>query len=269
MSGQPIQPYDNSLNPVIIPAPQHIEVSPRGGYTNFKKRVSRQNPNLPAEGYNLIIEKKQITIEYADKNGLRYANNTLTQLLNFYWGNLIPCTTITDYPRFRYRGLHLDVSRHYFNIDFLNKYAEMAAQYRFNVIHLHLTDDQGWRFESNLYPKLNTVSAYRSGTQIGPYALHKFDTFGGAIQYGGYYTQETLSEFAGVCKEKMGITVIPEIEMPGHALAALAADVAAVANLPDPIGEIFDERTLPNGLQVHRQRVPSGCWAWCTNRGRT
>ena len=223
MSGQILQPYDNSLNPVIIPAPQSIELSPRGGFTKFKKKVSRQNPNLPAEGYKLTIKRNNITLEYADKNGLLYANNTLSQLIDLYGDEKIPCTTITDYPRFRYRGLHLDVSRHYFNIDFLNKYAEMAAQYRFNVIHLHLTDDQGWRFESNLYPKLNTVSAYRSGTQIGPYALHKFDTFGGAIQYGGYYTQETLSEFAGVCKEKMGITVIPEIEMPGHALAALAA----------------------------------------------
>jgi hexosaminidase len=213
------KPYDNSLNPGIIPAPQNIEVSPRGGYTKFKKEVSRLNTNLPAEGYKLIIEKKQITIEYADQNGLRYANNSLSQLLNFYRGNLIPCMTITDAPRFPYRGMHLDVSRHYFHIDFLHKYAEMAAQYRFNVIHLHLTDDQGWRFESKRYPKLNSISSTRSGTQTGPYSLQHFDS----LAYRGYYEQGQLNWFAMSCAHEFGITVIPEIEMPGHALAALAA----------------------------------------------
>lgn len=213
------KPYDNSLNPGIIPAPQHIEVSPRGGYTKYKKKVSRLNTNLPAEGYKLIIEKKLITIEYADQNGLRYANNSLSQLLNFYRGNLIPCMTITDAPRFPYRGMHLDVSRHYFHIDFLHKYAEMAAQYRFNVIHLHLTDDQGWRFESKRYPKLNSISSTRSGTQTGPYSLQHFDS----LAYRGYYEQGQLNWFEMSCAHEFGITVIPEIEMPGHALAALAA----------------------------------------------
>ena len=121
------KPYDNSLNPGIIPAPQHIEISPKGGYTKFKKKVSRLNTNLPAEGYKLIIEKKQITIEFADNNGLDYGNNTLLQMMDFY-DEKIPCMTITDHPQFRYRGIHLDVSRHFFDIGFLFKYAEMAAQ---------------------------------------------------------------------------------------------------------------------------------------------
>ena len=80
MSGQILQPYENSLNPGIIPAPQHIELSPRGGYSKFKKEVSRQNPNLPAEGYKLSIKKKQITIEYADHNGLIYGNLSLIHI---------------------------------------------------------------------------------------------------------------------------------------------------------------------------------------------
>jgi hexosaminidase len=213
------KPYDNSLNPGIIPAPQHIEVSPRGGYTKFKKKVSRLNTNLPAEGYKLIIEKKLITIEYADNNGLDYGNNTLLQIMDFYDDEKIPCMTITDHPRFRYRGIHLDVSRHFFDIGFLFKYAEMAAQYRFNVIHLHLTDDQGWRFESKRYPKLNSISSTRSGTQTGPYSLQHFDS----LAYRGYYEQDQLTYFAKDCHDAYGITVIPEIEMPGHALAALAA----------------------------------------------
>ena len=211
--------YNPALNPGIIPAPQMIEMSPRGGYTKFKKEVSRQTPNLPAQGYKLIIEKKQITIEYADRLGLKYAHNTLIQLLFFYGGNLIPCMTITDYPRFQYRGMHLDVSRHFFDDYFLYKYAEMASKYKFNVIHLHLTDDQGWRLESKRYPKLNTISSTRSGTQTGPYSLQHFDTFA----YRGNYSQEFLQEFANFCHHIYGITVIPEIEMPGHALAALAA----------------------------------------------
>ena len=80
MSGQAVQPYDNTLNPGIIPAPQQIEVSPRGGYTKFKKKVSRLNPNLPAEGYKLSLKRNKITLEYADENGLRYGNNTLVQI---------------------------------------------------------------------------------------------------------------------------------------------------------------------------------------------
>jgi hexosaminidase len=219
LSGQSLQPYNNAINPGIIPAPQHIEVSPKGGYTKFKKKISRLNPNLPAEGYKLIIEKKQITIEYADNNGWDYGDNTLLQIMDFYDDEKIPCMTITDHPRFRYRGIHLDVSRHFFDIGFLFKYAELASNYRFNVIHLHLTDDQGWRFESKLYPKLNTISSTRAGTQTGPYSLQHFDS----IYYGGLYTQDQLTNFAKDCHDSWGITVIPEIEMPGHALAALAA----------------------------------------------
>ena len=244
MSGQILQPYENSLNPGIIPAPQHIELSPRGGYFTVNKKYSQyleileykiyhgfedfsiggqfsgfMNPNLPAEGYSLKITKKEIQVLYSDAQGLRYAIQTLEQLRNLSPNNKIPCMTITDFPRFRYRGVHLDVSRHYFDSGFLYKYAAMAAQYRFNVIHLHLTDDQGWRFESQRYPKLNSISSTRSGTQTGPYSLQHFDSIG----YGGLYTQYQLINFAKDCYDVWGITVIPEIEMPGHALAALAA----------------------------------------------
>ena len=236
--------YNPALNPGIIPAPQMIEMSPRSGYFTFNKKYSQYfeiiqykiyhgfenfsidgqligliNPNLPAEGYSLKITKKEIRVFYSDIQGLRYAIQTLEQLRNLSPNNKIPCMTITDYPRFRYRGMHLDVSRHFFDSSFLYKYAAMAAQYRFNVIHLHLTDDQGWRLESKRYPKLNTISLTRSGTQTGPYSLQHFDTF----TYRGNYSQECLQEYANWCHHIYGITVIPEIEMPGHALAALAA----------------------------------------------
>lgn len=236
--------YDPALNPGIIPAPQHIELSPCGGYFTVNKKYSQYleileykiyhgfedfsiggqfsgltNPNLPAEGYTLKITKKEIQVLYSDAQGLRYAIQTLQQVRNLSPNNKIPCMTITDFPRFRYRGMHLDVSRHYFDSSFLYKYAAMAAKYRFNVIHLHLTDDQGWRFESKRYPKLNTISSTRSGTQTGPYSLQHFDTFA----YRGNYSQEFLQEYVAWCQHFYGITVIPEIEMPGHALAALAA----------------------------------------------
>ena len=238
------QPYDNALNPGIIPTPQHIELSPRGGYFTVNKKYSQYleileykiyhgfedfsiggqfsgliNPNLPAEGYTLKITKKEIQVLYSDAQGLRYAIQTLEQVRNLSPNNKIPCMTITDFPRFRYRGVHLDVSRHYFDSGFLYKYAAMAAQYRFNMIHLHLTDDQGWRLESKRYLKLNTISSTRSGTQTGPYSLQHFDTFA----YRGNYSQEFLQEYVAWCQHFYGITVIPEIEMPGHALAALAA----------------------------------------------
>jgi len=210
--------YNPALNPGIIPAPQMIEMSPRGGYSKFVMDEPRKNPNLPAEGYKLSIKRKNITLEYADQNGFMHGDHTLSELIKLYHGK-IPCMTITDHPRFHYRGIHLDVSRHYFDSSFLYKYAAMAAKYRFNVIHLHLTDDQGWRLESKRYPKLNTISSTRAGTQTGPYSLLHFDTF----TYRGNYSQVCLQEFANWCHHIYGITVIPEIEMPGHALAALAA----------------------------------------------
>ena len=203
--------------------------------SNFKgKKVSgKKVAHLPPEGYHLLILKKEIHVMYADIQGLRYAKQTLTQLRDLSPDQKVPCMAITDYPRFPYRGLHLDVSRHFFQGDFLYKYAAMAAQYRFNVIHLHLTDDQGWRFESKFYPKLNTVSSKRSGTQVGPYSQQKFDT----LTYRGSYTQEFLKGYAQFCYLNYGITVIPEIEMPGHSQALLAAYPQFGCN-PDKMYEV-------------------------------
>lgn len=209
----------------LIPQPQQINISNDCDYLKFTKKNTRdfyhgtQNPNLPAEGYKIYINKNKIAVEFADVNGMRYAQQTIQQLRKLSPNQKIPCMSITDYPRFQYRGLHLDVSRHFFQGDFLIQYADIAAQYRFNVIHLHLTDDQGWRFESKRYPKLNTISSSRSGTQVGPYSQQKFDT----LTYRGIYSQEFLKGYAQFCLVNYGITVIPEIEMPGHALAALAA----------------------------------------------
>jgi hexosaminidase len=114
--------------------------------------------------------------------------------------------------------MHLDVSRHFFEVEFVKKYIDYLAQYKMNTFHWHLTDDQGWRIEIKKYPKLTEIGAWRNGSMVGHYRDQTFDT----IRYGGFYTQEEIKEVVAYAKERH-ITIVPEIEMPGHALAALAA----------------------------------------------
>src|SRR5690606_26884967 len=130
----------------------------------------------------------------------------------------IPQVTIVDEPAFGYRGMHLDVCRHIFDIAFIKKYIDYIAMQKFNTFHWHLTDDQGWRIEIKKYPELTKVGAWRNGTTIGRYP----GTGNDGIRYGGYYTQEQIKEIVKYAADRH-ITVIPEIEMPGHASAAIAA----------------------------------------------
>ena len=131
---------------------------------------------------------------------------------------LIPCVQIKDSPRFEWRGMHLDVSRHFFPISFIKKYIDILALYKMNTFHWHLTDDQGWRIEIKKYPKLTTVGAWRKGTMVGKYSDHKYDS----IPYGGFYSQEQIKEVVTYAA-KRHVTIVPEIEMPGHAVAAIAS----------------------------------------------
>ncbi len=173
------------------------------------------------ENYHLTISENAITI-LAEGNsaGNFYALQTLIQLLPIEKGNalLIPCVQIKDSPRFEWRGMHLDVSRHFFPISFIKKYIDILALYKMNTFHWHLTDDQGWRIEIKKYPKLTTVGAWRKGTMVGKYSDHKYDS----IPYGGFYTQEQIKEVVTYAA-KRHITIVPEIEMPGHAVAAIAS----------------------------------------------
>jgi hexosaminidase len=173
------------------------------------------------ENYHLTIDEKHISI-LAEGNsaGNFYALQTLIQLLPIEKGNalLIPCVQIKDSPRFEWRGMHLDVSRHFFPISFIKKYIDILALYKMNTFHWHLTDDQGWRIEIKKYPKLTTVGAWRKGTMVGKYSDHKYDS----IPYGGFYTQEQIKEVVTYAA-KRHVTIVPEIEMPGHAVAAIAS----------------------------------------------
>jgi len=174
---------------------------------------------LPAEGYTIDITDKKITIT-GKEAGLFYAVQSAVQLLPEQKSGqvLIPAASINDYPRFKYRGLHLDVSRHHFPLAFIKKYIDLMAQYKLNNFHWHLTDDQGWRIEIKKYPKLTTIGASRNGTIIGHHPGVGTDN----EVYKGYYTQDEVKQVVAYAATKF-INVIPEIEMPGHASAAIAA----------------------------------------------
>lgn len=173
------------------------------------------------EGYILTVTPKQITITGHDEAGLFYGVQSLIQLIQPQGKTAkVDVVWIEDVPRFGYRGMHLDVSRHMFPVEFIKKYIDMLAFYKFNTFHWHLTDDQGWRLEIKKYPKLQSVSAYRDETLIG----HKKElphTYDGK-RYGGYYTQDEVRDIVRYAQERY-VTIIPEIEMPGHASAVLAA----------------------------------------------
>ncbi|MCS3734543.1 glycoside hydrolase family 20 protein [Mucilaginibacter dorajii] len=173
------------------------------------------------EGYQLIIKSKHITIHGHDEAGVFYALQSLVQLIHMANGKAtVPVCTIEDHPRFAYRGMHLDVSRHFFTVQTIKKWIDLLALYKINTFHWHLTDDQGWRIEIKKYPLLQSISAYRDETIIGHKrdSPHKFD----GKRYGGYYTQDEVKDVVKYAMQRH-ISIIPEIEMPGHALAALAA----------------------------------------------
>ncbi|MBO9633059.1 MAG: family 20 glycosylhydrolase [Chitinophagaceae bacterium] len=172
------------------------------------------------EGY-LLESNGNIRITAHDRPGLVHGIQTLRQLWAVQKGGLrVPFATIVDHPRFPYRGMHLDVSRHFFPVPFIKQYLDLLSLYKFNTFHWHLTDDQGWRIEIKKYPKLQSIAAWREETMIGhkKELPHRFD----GKRYGGYYTQEQVKEVLQYAAERH-ITVIPEIEMPGHAQAALSA----------------------------------------------
>ncbi|QNE41736.1 family 20 glycosylhydrolase [Hymenobacter sp. NBH84] len=174
------------------------------------------------EGYTLTIDQRRVTVTGHDEAGVFYGLQTLSQLVPPGKADRVslPGCTITDYPRFPYRGMHLDVSRHMFPVDTIKKWLDVLAFYKINTFHWHLTDDQGWRIEIKKYPRLQTVAAYRNETLIGHKRNlpHRFD----GQRYGGYYSQDEVRELVRYAAQRH-ITIIPEIEMPGHASAALAA----------------------------------------------
>ena len=183
------------------------------------------NFELAPEQYTIEVTPEAVRVEASALNGFVYACETLKQMLPaaIYGGKkvqadwVLPCVKINDRPRFSYRGMHLDPCRHFWTIEETKRYLDVMTAYKLNRFHWHLTEDQGWRMEIKKYPRLTEVGAWRSGTCIGK----DFDTNDG-IRYGGFYTQEQMREIVNYAAER-GITVIPEIDLPGHMVAALAA----------------------------------------------
>jgi hexosaminidase len=179
--------------------------------------------SIHPEGYKLNIDTDKIAIEATTEKGIFYGLQSLVQMINKLRKAsivVLPCMTIEDYPRFGYRGMSLDVGRHMFPVSFIKQYIDLMSQYKLNTFHWHLTEDQGWRIEIKKYPKLTEISAFRDQTIIGRTRdkIHQYDN----TPYGGFYTQDEVREVVAYAASKH-ITVIPEIEMPGHSLAVLAA----------------------------------------------
>lgn len=204
-----------------------VRILPTDG--NYIMVTQPENETGKPENYNLSVNQNQILFSAEGNEGLFYGIQTLMQLMPLEKAAevKIPCVQISDSPCYQWRGMHLDCSRHFFTKEEVKKYIDYLAMYKFNVFHWHLTDDQGWRIEIKKYPLLTTIGSKRKETIIGkplwekdgtPSKKDKYD----GIPHGGFYTQEEIKEVVDYAKRKY-ITVVPEIEMPGHSLAALAA----------------------------------------------
>ena len=182
------------------------------------------NENIGPEGYALNVKPDGATVEASDFNGFFYAIQSIKQMLPVaIYGDkpakgnwVIPCVSIIDSPRFAYRGLLLDCCRHFFPVEEVKKVLDLMAIHKMNRLHWHLTEDQGWRIEIKKYPKLTEVGAWRNGTQV----FRRAET--DSTRYGGFYTQDQLRDVVAYAAER-GITIIPEVDLPGHMIAALAS----------------------------------------------
>ena len=182
-----------------------------------------------AEAYALTVTPDRVEIAARDPAGIGHGIQTLRQLAAAHT-EVIFAVHIEDAPRFSYRGLHLDVGRHFFPVAFIKKYLDAMAAFKLNTFHWHLTEDQGWRLEIARYPELTRVGAWRKETIVGP-ARARPERYDGR-PHGGFYTQAEAREVVAYAAER-GITVLPEIEMPGHALAMIAS-YPELANVPGP-----------------------------------
>ncbi|MBN1874764.1 MAG: beta-N-acetylhexosaminidase [Anaerolineae bacterium] len=204
-------------------------------------RLDAARADLGAEGYCLTVTPKQVVALAPEPSGLFYAMQSMRQLLppaifrpafveGVAWE--MPCVHIEDVPRFGWRGAMLDVCRHFMPKAFVLKFIDLLALHKLNVFHWHLTDDQGWRIEIKKYPRLTGVGAWRKESLVGHMRRDVEFKFDG-IPHGGFYTQEDVREIVAYARARH-ITVVPEIEMPGHAQAAVAA-YPELGNLEEPV----------------------------------
>lgn len=191
---------------------------------NIYLSLNKKPDTLGDEGYSLVVTEQGVQAKANKEAGVFYAAQTIYQLLPVDRAEdetlasvTIPAVEILDQPRFGWRGLMLDVGRYFYSVDFIKEYIDNIAMHKMNTFHWHLTEDHGWRIEIKKYPKLTEVGAWRQGTQFSRYSK---DINRNA--HGGFYTQDEVREIVKYAQERY-VTVIPEIEMPGHATAALAS----------------------------------------------
>jgi hexosaminidase len=211
------------VNPAAQPA----------GASRLELTLSPALERLASEGYRLEIEPGRVVLSAAQAAGLFYGSQSLRQLLPVSGEAVIPCLEIEDFPRFGWRGAMLDSCRHFFPVETVLRFIDLLALHKLNRLHWHLTDDQGWRLQIERYPRLTEVGAWRKETMVGHYEewlqTHQFD----GIPYGGFYTKADIRRVLDFARMRH-VTVVPEIEMPGHAQAAVAS-YPELGNVSQPV----------------------------------
>lgn len=231
----------------------------------------RKSANSDApESYHLSISSDKVILEAGDAEGIFYGMITLRQLLPSSMESgiatdeiFLPELEITDQPQYEWRGMHLDVSRHFFSIDYLRRYVDLLALYKLNKLHLHLTDDQGWRIEIKKYPDLTERGAWRTFNNQDSICIEKakedprfaldpkhIEMREGTPYYGGYYTQEELRELVSYAQSRH-VEIIPEIDMPGHMMAAIAIYPELACNGEAAWGDLFSTPLCPVNEEVY------------------
>src|SRR3954454_24609887 len=203
--------------------PRPVSATPAPGTCPWPSTVDIRSASLPTEGYRLSISPSGVVLEVADSAGEVHGRETLRQLAGpaavrvaGFAPASLPCWVVEDHPRFGWRGCLLDVARHFRTKAEVLRFVDLLAAHKLNVLNLHLTDDQGWRFEVPAFPRLTSVGGWRPSSMVGS---------GGEQDgrpHGGFYTGDDLREIVAYAASR-AITVVPEIDIPGHARAALAA----------------------------------------------
>ncbi len=195
-------------------------------FSSFTINFQISKTDLGKEGYKLNINARYILLEAETEIGLFYGIQSLIQIifkdLKYSPYLMIPTAKIEDKPRFEWRGMLLDVSRHFFDVDFIKRYIDYLSMFKFNIFHWHLTDDNGWRIEIKKYPELQKISAWRAERKGIDWRDCEPQKPNEKTNYGGYYSQKEIKEIIEYAAERH-VTIIPEIEMPGHSLEVLAA----------------------------------------------
>src|SRR4029453_4647681 len=222
----------------IIPAPRELTVDEGRWITGDPAAEAIRDvvENLGETEYRIDVTAEGARLSAGSENALRHAETTYRQLIDPAEpagdGQVaVPAVRIADAPRFGWRGMMLDVARHFMPKDFVLKIIDVLALHRLNVLHFHLTDDQGWRVEIEAYPRLTEIGAWGDETMVGKMSRGQKDFEYDGKRHGGFYTKDELREIVAYAADR-GITVVPEIDLPGHMQAAIAA-YPELGNHPD------------------------------------